>query len=83
MKGFLSKHKRLLLGLLEYGLMLAASWLIYRLWARPAAIEFRGNTAIGGEIFCYAIPFLWGMVKSGIRDIQSGMLNPDNWDLDD
>lgn len=82
MKGFLSKHKRLLLGLLEYGLLLAASWLIYRLWARPVAIEFRGNTAIGGEICCFALPLVWGAVKCGIRDIKTGIFNPDNWGWD-
>lgn len=82
MKGFLSKHKRLLLGLLEYCLLIAASWLIYRLWARPAAIEFRGGTAIGGEICVFALPLVWGALKCGIRDIKNGIFNPDNWGWD-
>lgn len=82
MKGFVSKYKRLLLGLLEYCLLLAASWLIYRLWARPVAIEFRGNTAIGGEICVFALPLVWGAIKCGIRDIKNGIFHPDNWGWD-
>lgn len=79
MKGFLSKHKRLLLGLLEYCLLIAASWLIYRLWARPAAIEFRGGTAIGGEICVFALPLVWGALKCGIKDIKDGIFKSDSW----
>ena len=82
MKSFLIKHKRPLLWLLEYGLLLAASWLIYRLWARPAAIEFRGNAAIGGEICVFALPLVCGAIKCGIRDIKNGIFNPDNWGWD-
>ena len=82
MKGFLSKHKRLLLGLLEYGLLIAAAFLIYRLWARPAAIEFRGNAAIGGEICVFALPLVWGGIKQGIKDIKNGIFNSDNWGWD-
>lgn len=83
MKVFLIKHKKTLLIALEYSLLLAAAWLIYRLWARPAAIEFRGNTAIGGEICVFALPILWGMLKCGIRDIKNGIFNPDNWGWDE
>ncbi|MBR5948636.1 MAG: hypothetical protein IKZ82_08350 [Clostridia bacterium] len=79
MKAFLTRHKRLLLGLLEYSLLLAASWLIYRLWARPAAIEFRGNTAIGGEICVFALPLVWGALKCGIKDIKDGIFKLDSW----
>ena len=84
MKKFLIKHKKaLLLGLLEYGLLFAASWLIYRLWARPAAIEFRGGTAIGGEICCFALPLIWGGVKQGVKDIKNGIFRSENWAWED
>lgn len=79
MKKFLTKHKKALLIALEYGLLIAAAFLIYRLWARPAAIEFRGNAAIGGEICCFALPLIWGGVKQGVKDIKNGIFNPDNW----
>lgn len=79
MKKFLIKHKKALLIALEYGLLLAASWLIYRLWARPAAIEFRQSTAIGGEICCFALPLIWGGIKQGIKDIKSGIFRSENW----
>lgn len=79
MKKFMIKHKKALIFALEYGLLIAAAFLIYRLWARPAAIEFRGNAAIGGEICVFALPLVWGMVKCGIRDIKNGIFGSENW----
>ena len=83
MKKFLTKYKKALLFALEYGLLLAASWLIYRLWARPAAIEFRGNAAIGGEICCFALPLVWGGIKQGVKDIKNGIFRSENWAWED
>lgn len=82
MKGFVKKHRKALIIALEYGLLMAVSFLIYRLWARPAAIEFRGNTTIGGEICVFALPIVWGMVKCGIRDIKDGIFGSENWGWD-
>lgn len=83
MKKFLTKHKKALLFALEYGLLIAAAFLLYRLWARPAAIEFRGNAAIGGEIFCFALPLIYGGIKQGIKDIKSGIFRSENWAWED
>lgn len=78
MKKFLTKHKKAVLIALEYGLLLAASCLLYR-WLRPAAIEFRGHTAIGGEICVFALPLVWGGIKQGIKDIKNGVFRSENW----